>query len=348
MKKLILITLAIINSIVALAQVDFDGQPQTKQQVIETLNKTEFIFEGEVIENVFFQTNSDTDYPKLYTSSKIRINKIVKGSNKIQLGTITLISEGGMTVDGLYIDKDWYGAGSKGVFFCKISDLPTLGKITWKYNVKDSYSQVVSSSTITPPVDNAIIIMPLNPIKYGTPINFGKNEVFKNKQELFNYLEKQGHVPIKKRNEIEPIKKKDVSGSLGVKNKEKYAQNLSNYEKHMQLVQVKVANATNKSNACKEFFISEYTDGPQKNKVIEIFNPSDSVKSLNGYSIKIFNNGAPTPLEIPLSGNVNPKETYVISHPNADPDILAKANQTSNKMNFDGNDAIVLNKGTST
>ena len=116
----------------------------------------------------------------------------------------------------------------------------------------------------------------------------------------------------------------------------------------MQQVQLKVANATNKSNACKEFFISEYADGPQKNKVIEIYNPSDSIKSLNGYSIKIFNNGAPTPLDIPLSGNVNPKETYVVTHPQADPQILAKAHQTDVKMNFDGNDAIVLNKGTST
>ncbi|MBW6484166.1 MAG: lamin tail domain-containing protein [Vicingaceae bacterium] len=117
----------------------------------------------------------------------------------------------------------------------------------------------------------------------------------------------------------------------------------------MQQIQVKVDNnATSKSNDCKEFFISEYTDGPQKNKVIEIFNPSDSVKSLNGYSIKIFNNGAPTPLDIPLSGNVNPKETFVVAHPQADQQILLKADQTDVKMNFDGNDAIVLNKGTST
>lgn len=107
-----------------------------------------------------------------------------------------------------------------------------------------------------------------------------------------------------------------------------------------------IANASAQQ-PCKEFFMSEYMDGPNKNKVIEIFNPSDSIKSLNNYSIKIFQNGAPTPIEIPLSGNVNPKETYVVAHPQAAPQILAKANQTDVKMNFDGNDAIVLNKGTS-
>ena len=98
---------------------------------------------------------------------------------------------------------------------------------------------------------------------------------------------------------------------------------------------------------CKDLFISEYIDGPNKNKVIEIFNPSDSVINLIGYSIKIFQNGAPTPLTVPLTGSINPKSTYVVSHPQASPAILAKTDQTHVWMNFDGNDAVVLNKGQS-
>ena len=163
-----------------------------------------------------------------------------------------------------------------------------------------------------------------------------------------DYLKKEGII-----SSAQIIKKKDVeeikSESNNVKEiKIDYAQRLKNYNNYMQNLQMRMQNvAQNKSNSCKEFFISEYIDGPNKNKVLEIYNPTDSIKSLNGYSIKIFQNGAPTPLEIQLQGNVNPKETYVISHPNADPDILAKANQTSNKMNFDGNDAVVLNQGIS-
>ena len=99
----------------------------------------------------------------------------------------------------------------------------------------------------------------------------------------------------------------------------------------MQQLQARIDVQQAKSeNSCKEFFFSEYIDGPNapnKNKVLEIYNPSDSVKSLNGYSIKIFNNGAPNPIEIPLSGNVNPKETYVVAHPNAEASILAKADK---------------------
>ncbi len=99
---------------------------------------------------------------------------------------------------------------------------------------------------------------------------------------------------------------------------------------------------------CSDVFISEYMDGPNKDKVIEIYNPSDQPIDLSTYSIKVFNNGAPTPLEIPLSGTLQSEETYVVSHPQADPAILLKADQTSVKMNFDGNDAVVLNKGQST
>lgn len=113
-------------------------------------------------------------------------------------------------------------------------------------------------------------------------------------------------------------------------------------------VMVMIIAVTNAQQPCKELFISEYIDGNNKNKIIELYNPSDSILNLNGYYLRIYQNGAPTPDIIPLQGNVNPKETHVITHPQADNIILAKAHQTDVKMNFDGNDAIVLRKGIST
>ncbi|KKN10307.1 hypothetical protein LCGC14_1037900 [marine sediment metagenome] len=104
------------------------------------------------------------------------------------------------------------------------------------------------------------------------------------------------------------------------------------------------------SAGCEELFFSEYIDGPFKNKVLEIYNPKDSTVNLAvaGYSIKIFQNGAPTPLEIHLFGTIPSKETYVVSHFQADSAVLSKADMVSPMMNFDGNDAIVLNRGQST
>lgn len=99
---------------------------------------------------------------------------------------------------------------------------------------------------------------------------------------------------------------------------------------------------------CKELFISEYVDGTNKNKVVELYNPSDSIIDLTNYHIRIFQNGSPTPQIIPLQGSINPKETFVVTHPQADATLLTKANQTDVKMNFDGNDAVVLRKGIST
>lgn len=94
--------------------------------------------------------------------------------------------------------------------------------------------------------------------------------------------------------------------------------------------------------SCSELFISEYLDGNQMDKAIEIFNPTDSVKDLTGYALQVFQNGASTPLNIPLSGNLNPKETHVVTHPQANSQLLAKADQTHVNLNFDGNDAIAL------
>lgn len=113
------------------------------------------------------------------------------------------------------------------------------------------------------------------------------------------------------------------------------------------LIMSMVGGYTNGQN-CNDLFISEYIDGVSKNKSIEIFNASDQPIALNNYAIQIFNNGAPTPLNIPLVGTLNSYEVYVVSHNLADAAILAETDQTDNNLNFDGNDAIVLVKGQST
>lgn len=93
---------------------------------------------------------------------------------------------------------------------------------------------------------------------------------------------------------------------------------------------------------CSEIFISEYLDGINNNKAIEIFNPTDAVKSLNGYSILIFPLGSLVPINIPLQGSIAAKGTFVLTNPLASSAILSKANQTNVNLLFSGRNAVVL------
>jgi len=96
---------------------------------------------------------------------------------------------------------------------------------------------------------------------------------------------------------------------------------------------------------CKELFISEMIEGTAMNKALEIFNPTDVPVDLSNFAIRIFHNGQLTPIQVPLSGTIAPKSTHVIAHPAANNDIKARAHEFDTKINFDGNDAIVLEKG---
>lgn len=96
--------------------------------------------------------------------------------------------------------------------------------------------------------------------------------------------------------------------------------------------------------ACSELFVSEYVEGGVHNQALEIYNPTNSDILLNRYFLRIYSNGAPTHLITQLNGAIPPKQTFVIASPNADVGILNVANQTSNKINFNGDDPIQLIK----
>ena len=109
------------------------------------------------------------------------------------------------------------------------------------------------------------------------------------------------------------------------------------------------SNCTVDTSACAELFFSEYTEGSVDNKALEIYNPTNAPVSLSGYSVQIFQNGGLFPgVTIGLVGTINPKDVHVITHTNALQPFLDKADQTDVDLNFNGNDAIVLFKGTDT
>ncbi len=94
-----------------------------------------------------------------------------------------------------------------------------------------------------------------------------------------------------------------------------------------------------------DLLISQYVEGSNFNKAIEIANTSDQTVSLNGYQLAMSNNGSGTwDKTIPLEGQViGARDVLVIAHGNANSAILATADLTNNTVvNFNGNDPIAL------
>ena len=98
-----------------------------------------------------------------------------------------------------------------------------------------------------------------------------------------------------------------------------------------------------------ELFVSEYIEGSSNNKAIEIYNGTGAAVNLaaGGYNLQMFFNGsAAAGLTINLTGTVAAGDVYVVAHSSANAAILAQADQTNGSGWFNGDDAVVLRKGT--
>jgi hypothetical protein len=108
-----------------------------------------------------------------------------------------------------------------------------------------------------------------------------------------------------------------------------------------------VARSFKVTRAAGDLFISEYVEGTSNNKAIELYNPSSAAVTLatDGYKVEIYANGASSPAStITLTGTVNASGTFVLKHSSASTTITAQ--QTSGSLTFNGDDAVVLRKGT--
>jgi hypothetical protein len=102
--------------------------------------------------------------------------------------------------------------------------------------------------------------------------------------------------------------------------------------------------------ACNKLFISEYLEGSNGTKALELFNPSESSINLSEYSIYQYANGVNNATNtLQLSGTLPPMTTFVIANPNqggssaiADPAVLRRADLIHPIANFNGNDALEL------
>src|SRR5690349_9704882 len=92
-----------------------------------------------------------------------------------------------------------------------------------------------------------------------------------------------------------------------------------------------------------DVFISEYVEGSSTNKAVEIYNPTDAPIDLSAYTLRVYFNGATTAnVNQVLNGTVGAGDTFVF----ADNLLAAFAAQTTGAGLWNGDDAIVLWKGT--
>jgi predicted extracellular nuclease len=102
-------------------------------------------------------------------------------------------------------------------------------------------------------------------------------------------------------------------------------------------------------NAPGELFFSEYIEGSSNNKALEIYNGTGATIDLaaGGYNVQMYFNGSTSAgLTINLAGAVAAGDVFVLAQSSADPVILAQADQTNGAGWFNGDDAVVLRKGT--
>lgn len=98
-----------------------------------------------------------------------------------------------------------------------------------------------------------------------------------------------------------------------------------------------------------ELFFSEYIEGSGFNKAVELFNGTGAPIDLaaGGYTLELYSNGAAAPSQsVGLTGTVASGDVFVVSRADADPLIVAQADQLAPAVaNWNGDDAVALRRG---
>ncbi|NUT32847.1 MAG: endonuclease, partial [Hamadaea sp.] len=101
--------------------------------------------------------------------------------------------------------------------------------------------------------------------------------------------------------------------------------------------------------ATADLLLSEYVEGTSNNKALEFYNGTGAAIDLTAgaYNVQIFFNGAVTAgATINLTGSVADGDVFVLASASASATIVAVADQTTTASLYNGDDAIVLRKGT--
>jgi len=96
-----------------------------------------------------------------------------------------------------------------------------------------------------------------------------------------------------------------------------------------------------------DLIISEYIEGSNNNKALEIYNGTGVDVDLSDYTIHLYSNGSSTPSTtniLEMTGTLANGDVYVVAHASAAPEVQANADTTSTVTYYNGDDAIALYK----
>ncbi|MCI4661892.1 MAG: lamin tail domain-containing protein [Neomegalonema sp.] len=94
-----------------------------------------------------------------------------------------------------------------------------------------------------------------------------------------------------------------------------------------------------------DLFISVYVNGSGYDKAIQIYNPTDEPIDLSDYYLsRVVNGGSNAEAFAPLSGIITAGDSFTIVHPSASNALMDYADAVSTKMNFTGDDHVILMK----
>lgn len=112
--------------------------------------------------------------------------------------------------------------------------------------------------------------------------------------------------------------------------------------------ELNVYTKANVNTYASDLFFSEYVLGSANNKAAEIYNGTGAPVLLSAYKVSLFTDGASTTsnnLTLP-SKLLQHNDVYVVYHSSSVQKIKDVGDVAVNVYNFDGNDALVLKKGT--
>jgi uncharacterized protein len=108
---------------------------------------------------------------------------------------------------------------------------------------------------------------------------------------------------------------------------------------------VTVASTPPVSTGTADLFFSEYIEGSSSNKALEIYNPTKATVDLSSYVVKLYSNGTTTAGNVfTLTGTLSPGGVVVVVNNSATASFKIPGSYTSSVTNFNGNDAITLEK----
>jgi uncharacterized protein len=94
-----------------------------------------------------------------------------------------------------------------------------------------------------------------------------------------------------------------------------------------------------------DLFFSEYIEGSSNNKALEIYNPTAATVDLTGYVVKLHTNGATTATNVQtLTGTLSPGAVLVLVNSQASATFKIAGSITSTVANYNGDDALTLEK----